>query len=414
MFWLICGAMAAIVAVAILTPLWRGDAAGKGAAPAAAYDLQVYRDQLREVDRDLQRRVIGAEDAERLRQEIGRKVLDADRRLAMAEPGRRVGSGRIGAALAVAAVVAGTVWLYQREGVPGMPDLPLSERIAAAQATYEARPSQAEAQADTPAPARGEIDPEYAALIDELRSAVKKTPDDPEGLALLAMHESRLGNLDAALAAQNHLIAVKGDDTTAQDHAFLAGLMAEAAGGIITAEAERELARALKTDPRHPQVRYMLGLLQAQNGRPDRAFPIWRDLLAEGPPDAPWIAPIRASIQDLAWLAGDPDYAPPEPAGGTAAPALPGPDAEGMAAAEEMSPEDRQQMIAGMVAQLEGRLAEEGGSPEEWARLIGAHAVLGNIDHARNIWNEAQTRFADQPEALAVVQAGAEQAGLAE
>lgn len=361
LFWLICGAMVALVAVAILKPFWRDGAAADQAAPAAAYDLQVYRDQLREVERDLQRGVIGAEDAQRLRQEIGRKVLEADRRLSESAPSTGMGKGRPGGILVLVLLLAGAVWLYQREGVPGMPDLPLAERLAAAEARYQARPSQAEAEADAPATERGEIDADYAALIEELRAAVQKTPDDPQGLALLALHELRLGNLDAAMVAQRHLIEVRGADATAEDHAMLTGLMAEAAGGLITPEAEAELARALDLDPRHPQARYMLGLLQAQNGRPDRAFPIWRDLLAEGPADAPWIAPIRATIQDLAWLAGQPDYTPPDAP--TAMPALPGPDANAMAAAEDMSPEDRQQMIAGMVAQLEARLAEQGGSP---------------------------------------------------
>ncbi|MFV0300024.1 MAG: c-type cytochrome biogenesis protein CcmI [Paracoccus sp. (in: a-proteobacteria)] len=412
LFWFFCAILVVIVALAILAPVWR--ARGEtGAESAAAYDLQVYRDQLREVERDLTRGVVGTDEAERLRREIGRKVLEADRRAAEDRPAARGGgAGGIAAALALIAVLGGAVWLYQREGVPGMPDLPLAARIDAAEAAYDSRPSQAEAEAGAPPLDRGEIDADYAALIEQLRAAVAKTPDDPQGLALLSMHETRLGNLDAAIAAQRHLIEVKGAEASAHDHAMLASQLVEAAGGLITPEAEAEIARVLRTEPRNAQARYMLGLLQAQNGRPDRAFPIWRDLLEEGPPDAPWIPPIRAAIPDLAWLAGQPDYLPPEPAG--AMPALPGPDADAMAAAEGMSEADRQQMIAGMVDRLEARLASQGGSPEEWARLIGALTVLGKRDHAAEIWGEAQTRFAAQPEALDVVRKAATEAGLAE
>ncbi|WP_299907320.1 c-type cytochrome biogenesis protein CcmI [uncultured Paracoccus sp.] len=409
MFWFFCAALVIIVGLAILTPVWRtrGDT---GAETAARFDLQVYRDQLREVERDLTRGVISAEEAERLRREIGRKVLEADRRAGEESPAPRRRSGWIGAVLALALVLGGAVWLYEREGVPGMPDLPLAERIAAAEAVYDSRPSQSEAEAAAPPLNRGEIDADYAALIEELREAVAKTPDDPQGLALLSMHETRLGNLHAAITAQRHLIEVKGPEASAGEHAMLASQLVEAAGGLITPEAEDEMARALRIDPGNAQARYMLGLLQAQNGRPDRAFPIWRDLLEKGPADAPWIAPIRAAIPDLAWLAGQPDYTPPE----TAMPALPGPDAEAMAAAEGMSDADRQEMITGMVKQLEERLASEGGSPEEWARLIGALVVLGHRDHAAEIWGEAQSRFAAQPEALDVVTKAASEAGLVE
>lgn len=406
MFWIICAALTAIVGLAILAPLRRRQEAA--AEPTAAFDLRVYRDQLREVERDLARGVIAAEDAERLRTEIGRKVLDADRRAADEHAPVTRGTGMIGAALAMAAVLAGAVALYLREGVPGMPDLPLAERIAAAEARYQSRPSQAEAEAAAPAASRPAPDAEYTALIEQLRDAVAKTPDDPQGLALLSMHETRLGNLDAAITAQRHLIEVKGADATAYDHLMLVSQLAEAAGGLITAEGEEELARALKLEPRNGQARFMLGQMQIQNGRPDRAFPLWRDLLAEGPENAPWIATIRSAMPELAWLAGQPDYVPPEAA------ALPGPDAGAMAAAEDMTEAERAEMIAGMVERLEARLATEGGSPEEWARLISALVVQGKTDHAGDIWAEAQTRFAGQPQALAVVQEAAEQAGLVE
>lgn len=403
MFWIICAALTAIVGLAILAPLRRRQEAA--AEPTAAFDLRVYRDQLREVERDLARGVIAAEDAERLRTEIGRKVLEADRRLAEAPAPGTGGRAALAAGL-LAALFGGAVLLYAYEGQPGRDDLPIMRRIADAQRAYEARPSQAEAEAAAPAPATPDVPEDFLALIAQLREAVEKNPDDPQGLALLATNEMRLGNLSAAREAQQRLIDLRGDAATPDELVRLSAMMVEAAGGLMTPEAEAILARALRAEPGHPQARYMLGILQLQNGRPDRAFPIWRRLLEDGPEDAPWIAPIRAAIPDLAWLAGQPDYVPP--------PALPGPDAEALAAAGDMTAEERQQMVAGMVSQLEARLARQGGTPEEWARLISSLVVIGRADHARDIWTEAQTRFAAAPEALQVVAEAARTAGLAE
>lgn len=73
-----------------------------GAEPAAAFDLRVYRDQLREVRRDLERGVIDPADAERLRVEIGRKVLAADRALERGETSARRAPGGI---IAIAVLV---------------------------------------------------------------------------------------------------------------------------------------------------------------------------------------------------------------------------------------------------------------------------------------------------------------------
>lgn len=223
-FWIICGALTAIVALAIALPLLRGRAA---AEPAAAFDLRVYRDQLREVDRDLERGIIGPGDAERLRTEIGRKVLDADRRMTQDGPVISVRNG-LWAGLILLALIAGAVALYLREGAPGAPDLPLAARFAAAQNAYDSRPSQDVAERDAqridPPPAV-QPDPQLVDLMDKLREAVAKRPDDIQGLTLLARNEARLGNLDAAMAAQSHLIEVMGDGVTSQALIEMATLM---------------------------------------------------------------------------------------------------------------------------------------------------------------------------------------------
>ena len=112
-------------------------------------------------------------------------------------------------------------------------------------------------------------------------------------------------------------------------------------------------------------------------------------------------------MPDLAWLAGQSDYVAP-------APVMTGPSVDDIAAAEDMTDDERQQFIRGMVAQLEARLAEQGGSPEEWARLISSLVVVGDTDHAKNIWTEAQSIFASSPEALAIVRDAAQKAGLVE
>lgn len=402
MFWIICVALALVVVLAVMAPFLRQHTAP--AEPTAAYDLRVYRDQLREVDRDLDRGVIDPGDAERLKIEIGRKVLEADRML-KAATAAATGPGLTVPLIFLAAIIGAGFWLYRDIGAPGRQDEPYAARIAAAQANAAARPSQAEAEAQAPKPVLPAADPEYLALIEKLREAVAERPDDLTGLALLAEHEARLGNLSDARKAQQHLVELKGEQATPEDHARLAAIMSEAAGGMITPEAEKQIKATLALDPSNPQARYMAGVLEWQIGRPDRTFPIWAKLLAEGPETAPWIAPIRASIPALAELAGQPEYVAP-------APAMPGPDADAIAAAKDMTPEERKQMIEGMVQQLEARLATQGGPPEEWARLISSLVVIGRQDHAQAVLAEAQTRFAATPEALAIVRQAGEDAGL--
>ena len=60
-------------------------------------------------------------------------------------------------------------------------------------------------------------------------------------------------------------------------------------------------------------------------------------------------------------------------------------------------------MIRGMVSRLSDRLATQGGSPAEWARLIRAYGVLGDPARAHAIADEAMQVFAATPEALAQI-----------
>ncbi|MAO57208.1 MAG: hypothetical protein CMM61_16150, partial [Rhodospirillaceae bacterium] len=62
--------------------------------------------------------------------------------------------------------------------------------------------------------------------------------------------------------------------------------------------------------------------------------------------------------------------------------AQPGPTQEQMRAAQEMSPEDRAEMIRGMVQRLADRLAENPDDLAGWQRLERAYRVLGDTEKA--------------------------------
>jgi cytochrome c-type biogenesis protein CcmH len=408
-FWIVAFVMAGAVAALLLLALRRGGAEAR----AAEADFHVYKDQLREVDRDLARGVLTPAEAEAIRIEVSRRLLEADRQSAQGATAARapgIATGAV-AALSAVAVVGGTFALYQRLGAPGYPDLPLATRIATAEAARANRPSQATAEEEVAALERlpVEASEEYLALMERLRATVAERPDDLQGHRLLARNEAALGNYVAAREAQTRLVALLGESATAQDHADHADLMVMAAGGYVSPEAEAALARVLAQDPGNGAARYYTGLLMIQTGRPDLAFEVWDGLLRTSRPTDPWVLPIRAQIRDLAQIAGLRDYAPPDMA---AAPAAPGLTAEQAEAAAEMTPEERMAMIRGMVEGLSDRLASEGGPPEDWARLIGALGVLGETAQATAIADEAETVFAGNDAALSLIAEARTRAGL--
>jgi cytochrome c-type biogenesis protein CcmH len=61
-----------------------------------------------------------------------------------------------------------------------------------------------------------------------------------------------------------------------------------------------------------------------------------------------------------------------------------------MAAAAQMEPQQRQQMIIGMVEGLAEKLKKDGSDFEGWMRLVRAYTVLGDRDKARSAAADAR------------------------
>jgi cytochrome c-type biogenesis protein CcmH len=398
-FWVlatvICGLVAAALALAALHR--------RGAVMASGNDVHVYRDQLSEVDRDLVRGVIGADEAERLRLEVSRRLLDADKaQSGVAVPGR---SSPVLAGLMVVAVFGGAFWLYAQLGSFGQRDLPLETRLEMAENLRLNRFSQAEAEARMPVVdiASG-ADPALLDLLAKLRVALESRPNDLQGHELLTRNEAGLGDFAAAHRAQRRVLEILGDQASANDFANYADLLALAVDGYVSPEAEAAVMQVLAMDPQSGTGRYYLGLLNAQIGRPDIALGVWRQLLQESLPDAPWVPPIRAQIEFVAADAGVRFELEPVQVG---------PSADDVEAAADLTDEERDDFIQSMVARLSERLANEGGPASDWARLIGALGVLGDTERATAIWAEAQSVFASSPSDLVALRQAAIRAGIA-
>ena len=396
-FWIAACFILVLVAAGLVLALREA----RGAALSAAdSDLRVYRDQLDEVERDLARGTLTEAEAEAVRTEVSRRLLEADKR-AQSAAQNTIGQVGVAAGLVVLTIFAGGLGLYSFIGAPGYGDLPIKDRIAAVTRASDVRPDQQTAEAEAAAflPAPPKADDEFLELMKRLRGAVFERPDDLQGLTLLARNEARLGNYTAARSAQERILEIKGDAVTDDDLVQMLDIMVFAAGGYVSPEAEAITERLVALAPNSGQGRYYQGLVYAQTGRADLAFPIWKRLLEVSPADAPWVPVVRGEIEDVAFAAGV-NYSLPD----AGQPQTRGPTQEDIASAADMEDEDRRAMIEGMVIGLAERLGSEGGTPEEWAQLIRALGVLGRVEDARKIAIEAETAFGeDDPAAMDVI-----------
>jgi len=71
-----------------------------------------------------------------------------------------------------------------------------------------------------------------------------------------------------------------------------------------------------------------------------------------------------------------------------------------MAAAAELTPQQRNDMVRGMVDRLAERLKQDGSDLDGWLRLVRAYAVLGERDKARAAAADARRALASAPDKL--------------
>lgn len=407
-FWIVAALLAVGVGAMVARPLMRP-------APEADHDVtdvDIYRDQLAEIERDIERGVLSGDEAERTRTEVARRLLAADAAQESSLSDAPLRGTRSLSILMGLLVALGGLWLYGQLGAVSRdgpyPDLPLAVRHQAAEEAYAARPSQEEmeqAALGAFVEFRAGLDPAILEALAVAEAALAETPDDPEALRRAALANADALQFSEAATLGRALISRLAENVTIAELVFYLDMLVFAADGQVSREAE-ELAHLLtEIDPGNAAAGYTLGLMYDQLGRPDIAFRLYRRVVEDSDPASRHATLARRFIADAATQAGIDYLLPP-------APGLSGPTADQMAAAADMDPEARAEMIRGMVEGLSARLATEGGTAADWARLIVALSVLGEDDRAQQILGEARSVFTRSPNDAATIEAAAAEAGF--
>ncbi|MEK0084961.1 c-type cytochrome biogenesis protein CcmI [Benzoatithermus flavus] len=367
--FLVFAVLTVIAVGAVLWPVFRR----QHTPQRARFELDVYRDQLAEIDRDLERGLIAPAEAKAARLEVERRLLRAAGSLDP-EAKQPAAAGRHGpvlaAALAVPLLAAG---LYGILGSPDLPDQPIASRQ--------------DRQQD---PGR----PDIRQMVAGLEARLQQNPGDVEGWLMLGRSKGVLGRPQEAVEAYRRAVALKPDDPRAQGG--LAEALVTAAQGIVTPEAKGLFQRVAERDPADPRPDFYLGWADAQAGDYHMALERWRKLLAATPADAPWRPRVVDAIREAAGeLELDPEAVlaqiPTPPA--TAAQ----PSQEDVAKIQAMSPEKRETFIRSMVEKLQARMDADGSDVEGWLRLAQARLVLGDAERAKATFEKALSLHPDVP-----------------
>lgn len=356
MLWIIFACLVAGAVAAVSAPLFR-----VRQQHAKQDEIDVYVSQLRELDRDVERGLISAAEAEESRNEIARRILRA-RKVSTA------GSSNVSAwlrrhqglafGLIAGFVSIGSLAIYLTIGSPALPAFPLSARL---EGPAESQP--------------------INVLVAKVEKRLAEHPEDAAGWTVIAPVYLKLGQFEKAAEAYLRSIALAGE--TAEKYLGLGEALASAQNGIVTDDAERAFKAALDRDPSSIRARFWLALRDEQNGKLTEARAAYEALSGEEIP-AEW---KDALTRRITLLGGQPAQAADE-------------RQSGASSADREEPGAQRQFARQMVESLAKRLKEDGSDLAGWLMLVRSYAVLGEVEKARNAFSSAKAQFENEPDAL--------------
>ncbi len=262
----------------ILPPLLRSPSA-QGVSRKAV-NITLYRDQLRELEADLQSGTLNAEHYEKARRELEARLLedvDTDHTDDIAADRPRL--GRASAVLLGLALPLCAVAIYLVAGSP--------------QALLPGH------GADARGPEHEVIAEQIEEMVQRLATRLQNNPDNVQEWTMLARSYNALGRFEQAASA--YASAAKQSPNDAQLLADYADTLAMAQGRL-QGEPEKLIARALKIDPDNSKALALAGSLAFDNKNYAKAVEYWEKALKSESPDTEFFRWVSASLAEARTL----------------------------------------------------------------------------------------------------------------
>lgn len=386
LLWVIFAILTAGVLISVLWPAFRSTTTHSS---RNEYDIAVYKDQLNELDQDLERGLISPEEAKSARTEISRRILARSDKEDEGKTDRPLFNPRIPAIASLVFIPVMTLVLYLAVGSPDKPDQPL----------YKVKQERRQAEQSQIA--------HVNSLIAKVEERLRKNPDEGRGWEALAPVYFKMERFDDAARAYKESARLLGE--TAERLTGYAESLVRANNEVITAEAKAAYEKALKLNPGMvlPKIRLIFAL--EQDGKKQEAIQAWKAILPIVKDNAPLSQMAKMRIAELT---GNKNTAQPQNQTAAENTEQKGPTSEDIKAAGQMNASDRAAMIRNMVSGLDERLTENGGSVEEWMKLIRAYNVLGKKDMALAALKKAKDNLKGNNDALSKLDTFAKQMGL--
>jgi len=431
--WIILTIMTSAAAVLLSAPFIR-----RFDRPQAesAGDIEVYRDQLKEVESEQQQGLIDDIQAETARLEIKKRALAADKIAQPVMPNLSGGERSFAMICVTGIVVLGSVGLYAATGNPDLPSTRGSGAMQQASASFTwdpATPASPVAALQTfvsenQSPPQPQPDlPPVDEMIRRLAARLSQNPKDLQGWRTLGWSYLNIGRFSEASEAYAKAIELSPNDAEIRSARIEA--LVRSADGVVTTDARNAIEDTLKIDPKNAHARFFRGLEKEQEGDKTSALTEWQEVLRDADPNESWVPDLKNRISELERVLGTDAAARttgarpaivggrPEtlraPGGSPTAPAIEkGPSPQDVKAAEAMAPADRSAMIRGMVDRLANRLEKSPRDADGWIKLMQSRVVLGETELAKQALARGIEAFTDDVQQRDRIVTAAQQLGL--
>ena len=251
---------------------------GRLTVARSTLNATLYRNQVRELDADLESGVLSRDQHESARRELESRLIQdldtADPPPALAAKGR---GAAIAAALAVP-LLAGMVYF-----IVGTPQALLPQVVKGGSGGHELDETQ------------------IMAMVERLAARMKETPDNAEGWSMLARSYNIVGRFEEAAEAYARAVALIPNN--AQLFADYADALAMARGRTLQGEPEKLIARALAIDPGNIKARALAGTVAFDKKDYAGAVAHWQHVAKSAPPESEMARGVAASIAEAQALA---------------------------------------------------------------------------------------------------------------
>lgn len=347
-FWIFVVGFVTIVTLVVLWSVSRTVPRGQVRSPvdSVSSDIEIYKNQLSEIDADLKRGLIDSESADEARLELSRNILSAEKQLSYQSHSRhRTVAMRVLLTLGIFCIPVIAIGIYVFVGDPEVKSHPFSELMDAD--PKQLTPSETLVRTE----ALFARNPDNGKLADELSSAYLVS-----------------GRFQDAVNTYIEAIRLNGESAPR-----LVGYGMALTGfndGTINDDARQSFEKAIRLEPEDFYPRMFLAEALNQAGNPSEAIQTLQEFLDRSPRNNPWRERAEDMIMQLKLTKAIKQTG-------------------GMSEDGTISPEMIGTMVEGLATQLKSRPDDL----EGWKLLIRSWLVLKNTDKAKAALEEGQSRL---------------------